>query len=61
MLVLTRRPGQDIIIDDNIIVSVLSMKNGQVRLGFTAPRDIPIVRSELEKKDVAVTRPANAD
>jgi carbon storage regulator len=48
MLVLTRRPGQRIVIDDNIVVSVVSMKNGQVRLGIDAPPSVHIVREELQ-------------
>jgi len=48
MLVLTRRPGQRIVIDDNIVVSVVSLKNGQVRLGIDAPPSIHIVREELQ-------------
>lgn len=48
MLVLTRRPGQRIVIDDNIVVSVVSMKNGQVRLGIDAPASVHIVREELQ-------------
>ncbi|MFT3881164.1 MAG: carbon storage regulator [Gemmatales bacterium] len=48
MLVLTRRPGQRIVIDDNIVVSVVSLKNGQVRLGIDAPSTVHIVREELQ-------------
>ena len=48
MLVLTRRPGQRIVIDDNIVVSVVSLKNGQVRLGIDAPPSVHIVREELQ-------------
>lgn len=48
MLVLTRRPGQRIIIDDEIVISVVSLKNGQVRLGIDAPQRVHIVREELQ-------------
>ena len=48
MLVLTRRPGQSIVIDDDITVRVVSMKNGQVRLGIEAPKHVGIVREELQ-------------
>lgn len=48
MLVLTRRAGQRIVIDDNIVVSVVSTKNGQVRLGIDAPPSVHIVREELQ-------------
>jgi carbon storage regulator CsrA len=47
MLVLTRRVGEEIIIGDNIRVSVLLLKGKTVRLGVTAPSSVPIVRQEL--------------
>jgi carbon storage regulator len=48
MLVLTRRPGQRILIDDRIVVTVVSTKNGQVRLGIDAPSEVHILREELQ-------------
>jgi carbon storage regulator len=47
MLVLSRKPGERIIIGDNIQVTVLAIRGNQVRLGFSAPGDIPILREEL--------------
>ena len=47
MLVLTRVEGECIIINDDIMVTVLSSKGNQVRVGITAPKHIPIVREEL--------------
>ena len=47
MLVLTRRKNQSIVIGDNIIVTVLEVKNDQIRLGITAPRDVQVYREEL--------------
>ncbi|MCK5017663.1 MAG: carbon storage regulator CsrA [Candidatus Peribacteraceae bacterium] len=49
MLILTRRIGEAIYIGDDIKVEVLSIDRGQVRIGFTAPRDINIWRDELTK------------
>jgi carbon storage regulator len=48
MLVLTRKLGQRLMIGDNVVVTVLSLHNGQVRLGIEAPRSISIRREELE-------------
>ena len=48
MLVLTRRPGQRVMIDQRIIVTVISTKNGQVRLGIEAPPQVHILREELQ-------------
>ena len=47
MLVLKRRIGQSIIIGDNIQVTVTRVQPDGVTLGFTAPKDVHIVRSEL--------------
>ena len=47
MLVLTRKPGQSILIGDGIEVQVLSVSGEKVRLGITAPRDVTIFRDEV--------------
>ena len=50
MLVLTRKPGQSIIIGDGIEVQVLSVAGEKVRLGITAPRDVDIFRNEVYER-----------
>lgn len=48
MLVLTRRPNEVINIGDNIVVKVISVKDGNhVLIGVEAPRDIPVHRAEV--------------
>jgi carbon storage regulator len=47
MLVLSRRKGEEIIIGDNIHVTVLSVQGDRVRLGITAPRSISVFRQEV--------------
>lgn len=54
MLVLGRKVTQEILINDNIRVSVLDIKlhgrtiyGAEVRLGIEAPKDVPIMRTEL--------------
>lgn len=47
MLVLTRKPGQSIMIGDGVEVRVLSVAGEKVRLGITAPRDVSIFRDEV--------------
>jgi len=48
MLILTRREGEEIVINNNIILKVLSIDGARVKLGIEAPRDVPIRRAELE-------------
>jgi len=47
MLVLTRKPGEGIIIGDNIVVKIIEMKSGGIRIGIDAPRDTKIYRQEV--------------
>jgi len=47
MLVLARKVGQSIIINDNIELLVIEVRGDQVRLGIDAPKSIPVHRKEL--------------
>lgn len=47
MLVLTRKLGESISIDDDVRIVVLQIKGRQVRLGIEAPRDTKIHREEV--------------
>ncbi|MET3697650.1 carbon storage regulator CsrA [Bacillus oleivorans] len=47
MLVLTRKNGESIQIGDDIEITILSVKNDQVKIGIKAPKDIEIVRKEI--------------
>ncbi len=47
MLVLSRKIGERIIINDTITVEVLQIVGNRVRLGVTAPDGVPIMREEL--------------
>jgi carbon storage regulator len=53
MLVLSRNPGESIIIDGGITVKVIEVRGGVVRLGIEAPRDIPVFRSEVLERMLA--------
>ena len=50
MLILTRRLGESIIIEDNIKVTVVDINNQQIKLGVDAPKHITINREEVAKK-----------
>jgi carbon storage regulator len=47
MLVLTRKTNQSIMIGDDVEVSVLAVSRDKIRLGITAPREVPVFRKEV--------------
>ena len=47
MLILSRKKNETIVINDNIVITVVELRGDKVRLGFEAPREILIHRSEL--------------
>ena len=47
MLVLSRKKDESIIINDNIVVTVVDIRGDKVRLGFDAPKEVPIHRREV--------------
>ncbi|NBK54562.1 carbon storage regulator CsrA [Pseudomonas aeruginosa] len=47
MLILARRVGETLHIGDDITVTVVENRGGQIRLGITAPDDVAIHRSEI--------------
>lgn len=49
MLILRRKPGEQLLIGDNIRITVMDVSEGGVRLAIDAPREITILRSELKK------------
>lgn len=54
MLVLSRKATQRILIGDNIAVTVVRVGNGAVRLGIEAPKEMKVIRDELEAAANAV-------
>jgi carbon storage regulator len=52
MLILTRRIGETLIINDNIAIHVLQMKGNQVRIGIDAPRYVTVDRKEIYDRKV---------
>jgi carbon storage regulator len=47
MLILTRRPGERVVIGDEILVTVMGISGHTVRLGIEAPGGVPIYREEI--------------
>ena len=50
MLVLTRKIGEQIYINDEVVVTVVRIHGDKVRLGIDAPRNIPVHRSEVVER-----------
>jgi carbon storage regulator len=49
MLILTRRPHQAVIIGAEIEIKVLDIIGDRVRIGITAPREVKVLRQELQQ------------
>lgn len=67
MLVLSRRKDESIVIDDNIVVTIIEIRGDKVRLGIQAPREIPVHRQEIyeaiqrEREAAALVSGENVD
>jgi carbon storage regulator len=55
MLILTRHPRQVVMIGADIQIRVLEIVGDRVRLGITAPREIPVLRQESKTSSAAPT------
>lgn len=58
MLALTRRIGEQIIINDNIVITVVDIKGENIRLAIEAPREIKIYRGEIYQAIAAENKEA---
>ncbi len=47
MLKIARRPGERVIVGDNVVVEILEVHGQTVRIGIDAPRSVPIYREEI--------------
>ncbi len=47
MLILTRRPGERVVIGEDVLVTVMAVSGHTVRLGIEAPSGVPIYREEI--------------
>lgn len=54
MLVLSRKRGQTIVIDNKIRVTILNVRSRAARVGIDAPYDVSILREELESRGNAI-------
>lgn len=60
MLILSRKPGDAILIGDGIRVVVVSSDRGSVRLGIEAPSEVTILREEIVQQIAEENQRANA-
>ena len=51
MLVLSRKLGEKLLIDTDIVVTILGVQGNRVRLGIEAPLQVPVLRSEIALAD----------
>lgn len=47
MLILTRRVGESVMIDKDVVVTVLGIRGNQIRIGIEAPKDVEVHREEI--------------
>jgi carbon storage regulator CsrA len=64
MLVLSRKEGEQLLIGDDIVLTITRITGNRVAIGIDAPRNVRIVRGELDRKEVnrssASTSPMSA-
>ena len=63
MLIITRKPGEKIMLGDDVVVHVMEIVGNSVRVGIQAPRSLPVYREEIwdavreENRAAAAARP----
>jgi len=53
MLVLTRRVGEEIVINNDTVVTILALEGNKIRIGVEAPPEVRVDRKEVHDKRVA--------
>lgn len=65
MLALTRRKGESLVINNNVEITVLEIHGDQVKIGISAPKEVPIYRKEvylqIENENKAAITPESVD
>ena len=47
MLIITRRPGEKIMLGDDVVIEVMEVSGSSVRVGIQAPKSVPVYREEI--------------
>ena len=58
MLALTRKKGEALVINNNIEITVLEIRGDQIKIGISAPKDVPVYRKEVYVQIQEATREA---
>jgi len=66
MLILTRRVGEAVVIDEEVTVTILGVKGNQVRVGVNAPKSVSVHREEIferirNERSAGAQEPVNSD
>lgn len=65
MLALTRRKGESLVVNNNVEITVLEIRGDQVKIGISAPKEVPIYRKEvylqIENENKAAITPESVD
>lgn len=51
MLILSRKPGEQLILGENIVVTVAEVRGNRVKIGIDAPKETKVRRAEIEPHD----------
>jgi carbon storage regulator len=49
LLIITRRPGEKIMLGDDVVIEVIEVSGSSVRVGIAAPKSLPVYREEIWK------------
>lgn len=63
MLILTRKTGEGIVLNDNVTIRIIDISKGVVKIGIDAPKEMLILREELEQaiKETNIEASKNVD
>jgi carbon storage regulator len=53
MLVLTRKVGEQIVVGDDVCITIVAIRRDRVRLGITAPKETVVDRREIHERRIA--------
>ena len=61
MLVLSRKESEKIILGDEIVLTIVRVSGDRVRIGIQAPKDMLILRQELETNEIEISSSNDAN